>query len=433
MKTAAAAMALVFCAAVPLRCAAAQEAYPTVAVHPTVLEIVFAGNDTTQPKVMLREMTVGIGDPADPLKIERSRQGIQDLGLFKSVSVEQTPLEGGVRLTFTVDEKWYFLPTPRLSTNSDGKNSYGLSLRWFNVAGLNHTLRGSWVDSDDKKDNKGRRIRYGLNYSIPFVFDSPYNINFGAGHSRTPILANPILATPNYVETFDSASFGISRTFSTEVASQGWTLGGNVGWSNQDTQGEAGTPAPYGMATALGLSADYRDIRFKIFSEEGDSYSARVTSAVRGVASDYSFNILTAAYSRLLPLGATPHQNLNLHINAGSYHGGPTGVETDSGVFTLGGAGALRGYSSDFLQGDAYYLLSAEYLRPVGWEWLRVVAIAEAGNVFANASDFSLNRVYASVGLGLRVRFIALVNFEMELGVAWPMDGGGARIFASKV
>lgn len=401
--------------------------------YPVIREIAFTGNDTTQPKVMLREMTVAIGDSADPVKIERSRQGIQDLGLFKSVSVKQTMLDEGLRLTFTVEEKWYILPIPRYSINSDGKNSYGLSLRWFNVAGLNHTLRGTWANSDDKKANKGRRTRYALDYNIPFVFDSAYNLGFGAGHSSTPILADPILATPDYVETFDSASVGVSRTFSTGAASQGWTLGSSLAWSRQDTQGDVGTPLPYGMATALGLSADYRDIRFKVFSEEGTRYGARASSAVEGAGSDYSFNLFTASYSALMKLGATPHQNLNLHLNAGSYHGGPIGVESESGVFSLGGASSLRGYYSDLFQGDAYYYLAAEYLRPVGWEWLRVVVIAETGKVFADAHDFSLSRTNASLGLGLRVRFITLVNFELEAGMAWPLDGGGARFFASNV
>ncbi len=421
MKTAAAAIAFVVCAAVTSS-ASAQDPYPVIR------EIVFAGNDITQPKVMLREMSVGIGDPADPVRIERSRQGIQDLGLFKSVSVEQTPVDDGLRLTFTVEEKWYILPIPRLSTNSDGKDSYGLSLRWFNIAGLNHTLRGTWANSDERKANKGRRTRYALDYGIPFVFDSPYNLGFGVGYSSTPIIASP-----DYVETFDTAAVGVSRTFSTEAASQGWTVGGNLGWSNQDTHGDAGTPAPYGRATSAGLFAGYRDIRFKIFSEEGTAYSARLSGTVEELASDYSFSLLTAAYSHLRPLGATPHQNLNLYFNAGSYNGGPTGVRTDGGAFSLGGASSLRGYPSDFFQGDAYYYLAAEYLRPVGWDWLRAVVIAEAGNVFGDAHDFSLNRVNASVGLGLRLRFISLVNFELEAGVAWPLDGAAARFFASNV
>lgn len=429
MRAAAVTMVLLTSAVVPLQSVSAQDAYPAIELPPAVREIVFAGNHTTQPKVMLREMTLAIGDPADPLKIERSRQGIQDLGLFKSVSVEQFPLDDGVRLVFTVEEKWYILPIPRYSINSDGKNSYGLSMRWFNVAGLNHTLRGSWSNSDEKKSNKGRRTRYGLDYYIPFIFDSSYNLGFGVGHSRTPIIALPT----DYEETVDSASVSLSRTFSGEAASQGWTVGGNLFWSEQDTEGDPGTPEPYGTATALGVSADYRDIRFKVFSEEGTAYGARIFSATEGVGSDYSFNVVSAYYSYLLPVGQMLHQNLNFHVNAGSYHGGPTGVETESGVFTLGGASALRGYDSDILVGDAYYLVSAEYLRPVGWNWLRVVAIAEAGNVFTDAHDFSLRQVQASAGLGLRVRFTSLVNFELELGVAWPVDGGGARFFASKV
>jgi outer membrane protein assembly factor BamA len=395
--------------------------------YPVIREITFVGNDTTQPKVMLREMSVGVGEPADPALIERSRQAVLDLGLFNEVAVEQTPLDDGVRLTFTVKEKWYILPIPRYSVTSDGKDQYGMSLRWFNVAGLNHTLLGNWTNADDKKVNKGRSTRYRLGYSMPLVFDSPYNLGFGVGHSRTPIIASP-----DYVETFDSASVGLSRTFPVEAASQGWTVGGNVAWSNQDTHGDL-APDRYGMATAPGLFANYRDVRFKVYSEEGVSYGAEIYSATEGVASDYGYTMASARYSRLLAFGSTAHQNLNLLANAGSYHGGATGVTTDFGQFSLGGASSMRGYPIDRFQGDAYYYLAAEYLRPVGWDWLRLVVIAEAGNTFADAHSSNLSHIYGSVGVGLRLRLITFVNVEVEMGVAWPLDGGESRFFASRV
>lgn len=396
--------------------------------YPVIRDITFTGNDTTQPKIMLREMALKVGDGADPVRIERSRQAVLDLGLFNSVTVEQTPLDDGVRLTFTVREKWYIVPIPRYSVSSDGKDSYGLSLNWFNLWGLNHTLRGQWSDSDEKIANKGRSTSYRLGYSMPFVLDTPYNIGLGSGHSSTPITTGA-----GYTETFDSASVSLSRTFGTEsTASQGWTVGSTVSWLNQDTEGEF-APARYGAATSLGVHGGYRDVRFKVYSEEGVSYGAAVHSATQGVVSDYAFNQLTANYSRLFAVGRIPHQSVHLRASAGSYHGGPQGVESEAGVFALGGASTLRGYPVERFKGDAFYYVTAEYLRPVRWNWLRLVAIAEVGNTFADAHSADFGRTYGSVGLGFRVRVIWFVNAEAEFGVAWPLGDGGSRFFASKV
>ena len=52
-----------------------------------IKEIRFEGNKRTRPSVMLQEMRVQVGDVADPRQIERSRQAIQDLSLFKSVGL----------------------------------------------------------------------------------------------------------------------------------------------------------------------------------------------------------------------------------------------------------------------------------------------------------------------------------------------------------
>ena len=65
--------------------------------------------------------------------------------------------------------------------------------------------------------------------------------------------------------------------------------------------------------------------------------------------------------------------------------------------------------------------------------WLRTVVIAEAGNVFAQPNDIDVFDVKASLGLGVRLRISTFVNFEVEAGVAVPVDGGEVRFFAGRV
>lgn len=410
---------------------AAQPAPP-----PMIRSIEFTGNDVTQPSVMLREMVVRTGDPADPAKIERSRQGIQDLGLFRAVEVRQTPVDGGVALMFAVVEKWYFLPIPRLDANSEGENALGVSLRWFNVFGLNHTLRGNWTRRDEEKANKGESTSYSVGYSMPFVYDSPWGLAFLIGHTETPIteITDPsgAIVPADYTESSDNMGMSLTRSFAKGPASQGWSMGVSLAWNGQETEG-AGAPAPYGEATSLGVSASYKDVRYNLYSEDGISYGAAVLGATEGLGSDYSYGSARASVSRYLLVGSTPHQNVNLFAEAGSYHGGPVGYRTTAGSYSLGGASLMRAYPADFVLGDCYYRVAAEYARPFIADWLRPVVVVEAGNAFEDARNMN-GRVYASLGIGLRLRLTFLVNVEVEAGVAWPIgDGDDQRFFASKV
>lgn len=410
---------------------AAQPAPP-----PVIRSIAFAGNDTTQPSVMLREMVVRTGDPADPALIERSRQGIQDLGLFRSVEVRQAPVDGGVALTFAVVEKWYILPIPRFDANSEGENAMGVSLRWFNVLGRNHTMRGNWTRRDEEKANKGESTSYSVGYSMPFVGDTPWGVAFLVGHSETPIteITDPggTIIPADYTESSDSMGLAVSRSFAKGPASQGWSTGVSLAWNAQSTEG-VGAPAPYGEATSLGISATYKDVRYNLYSEDGVSYGAAVVGATEGLGSDYSYSSMRASIARYLRVGSQPHQNVNLFAEAGSYHGGPVGYQTTAGAYNLGGASLMRAYPADFVIGDAYYRVAAEYARPLFADWLRPVVVLEAGNAFEDARNPN-GRVYASLGVGLRVRLTFLVNVEVEAGVAWPIgDGNDQRFFASKV
>jgi outer membrane protein assembly factor BamA len=400
---------------------------------PVIMAIEFEGNEITRSEVMLREMVIKPGDPLDASQVERSRQGVQDLGLFKSVTVREAPAEGGVILTFVVEERWYILPVPRIDANSEGESAAGVSLRWFNVAGHNHTFRANWTRRDDEKVNKGESTSYSLAYAMPFVFDTPYGIGFSVGHKHTPINLTTTSKYGDYVESSDSVNVAANRSFAKGPASQGWSAGLSLGWRRQDTEGPlATTPPAYGQATSLGASAGFRDVHYNIYSENGVFYGAEVAGAMDGVGSDYSFTSLTADWGRYLVVGERAHQNVNFFAKAGSYHGGPPTYKTDPGTYALGGASDLRGYPGDSIAGDFFYQLAAEYVRPIGPDWLRGLIVVEAGNAYEDARNLR-SGLYSSIGIGLRLRITFLVSVEVEAGVAWPSDGGGQRFFASKV
>ncbi|HSW11640.1 MAG TPA: BamA/TamA family outer membrane protein [Solimonas sp.] len=402
---------------------------PALAPSPastTVRAIRFEGNEVTQPRTMLREMVIAPGDLADPARIERSRQAVQDLGLFKSVSVREEPVNGGVDLVFKVRERWYLLPIPRLDAKATGEYSYGGQVRWNNVWGLDHTLRLTYEREDRQKQGVGLETSYNFGYSAPQVFDSRYSVGIGAGHTRRPRI---LPDGRSYEEQLQNIGVGISRSLSEGPPSQGWSVSAGLLWQDQDTSG-VNAIAPYGMATAPELGLRYRDLHLRIYSEEGISYGGKLQFAVDGWAADYGYSELTAGYAQYIPVGSTEYQTLHLFAELGLRSDGPPLND----AFTLGGNSLLRGYEKDFLEGDAVYRVAAEFARPVFRRWLRWVLIAEAGSVFEEPDDIRFGRVYTSVGAALRVRFSTFVNLEIEAGVALPVgDDGGLRFFAGRI
>lgn len=395
--------------------------------YPPIAEIAFEGNEVTRPQVMLREMVVKPGDPADPAMIERSRQAVQDLGLFRKVELREESTPQGLRLVFVVEERYYLLPLPRFDVNSDGQYAYGAQLRWSNVAGLNHTARLHYEQRDRAEKEFGRETSVVGGYFAPFIFGTRVGAGVSALHSTRPVEDGPL---GPYEERFVGASVLFTRALSRGPASQGWTLGAGLNWLDQSTSGEFAEPS-YGTATGVLATASWRDLHYHVFSDTGAQFYGLVETAAEGVASDYDYVRYTANYRRYMALGDTPHQTWHVLASAGMYHGGPDNVEP----FELGGAGGLRGYENDFIEGDAFYQLALEYARPLFRDWLRGVLILEGGNVYADPSDFGSGKVYSSIGLGLRVRFIKFVDLEVELGWAFPLTDReeGGRFFASRI
>lgn len=423
-----AALVVLLCLATTAR---AQEPLSPPGPLPAVREIEFRGNDTTQPRTMLREMPIKVGDPADPRVIEQSRQGVQDLGLFRSVTVREEPAgDDGVRLVFTVKEKYFILPLPRVDYSSDGGYGYGAQLRWDNVWGLNHTFtpyfeRRQPSEGDEDPEKRGVMTRGQLRYFAPFIFDTKFSAAFAAGYFKTPYL-EPVVY--DSVDTFVAAT--LLRKISGGLGSQGWTVSTGLGWSEEVNSGPMAV-ADRGHALSASAGLGYRDLHFNVYSDEGFSWGVDVQNATEAVVSDYAFTRYSGRAAWYLPVGTTPHQNVNFLVEAAALHDG-TGDAFDD-AFMIGGVETLRGFEPETAKGDAYYAASIEYLRPVVRNSIRALVVLDAANAFDEPGDVNFDKVYVSAGIGVRLRIQAFVSFDVELGIAWPVNGGGPRLFATKV
>lgn len=390
---------------------------------PRIVAVEFSGNEATQESVLLREMVVRAGDPADAELIERSRQAILDLGLFREVDAELVPSDEGVILRIRMNERRYLLPVPRVDASSDRDTSYGGQLRWNNVYGLNHTLDARYLKGDHPDD----RLRESET-SARLYYDAPYLFNERDGAFIELERIDRVVPgqAGSFDEDIDRMDLRFYRDFRESRPRRGWIGTAGLRWQSQDASGTFAPPAD-GDSTALVVGADYSDFRFHVYSETGTRFSSQLELASDALLSDYSYRKLEAEYREHIGLDTGDHHSLHLITGAGWMSGGPGRVNE----FSLGGSGRLRGYGNDFIEGQRYVWGAVEYLRPLYWDWLRLLVLAEAGYTGGSVVDARSGGPYSSIGLGLRLRVTWFVDVEFEAGVAWPLRGGdGMEVFA---
>jgi outer membrane protein assembly factor BamA len=392
---------------------------------PEIAELRFEGNRVTRESTLRREIALGEGDAADPVRIEAGRQAVLDLALFREVDARTEPREDGrVDLVYRVREKRYFLPIPRVDASSDADFSYGAQLRWSNVWGLDHRLdavfeRGEFPEDQRRREERSVRLRY----DAPYLVGDRYALRFDAEYLDQ--------VTPRdgreFDETFRHIEVLVADDRRTGRPRNGWILGAGVRLQDQESFGEFAPPSD-GRATALVGVAAFSDQRFHLYSETGRRFDVRLETAANGWGSDYTYSKATLGYFDSIAFGAIDqHRTLHWLGSAGTVVAG----RGSRNEFGLGGSGRLRGYESDFVQGNRYYYGAVEYLRPLRWNWLRLFATAEVGGADDDIEGVADGRPYASIGIGVRVRLPWFVNVEIEAGIAQPLiDGDGARFFA---
>lgn len=389
----------------------------------TLKAITFIGNHTTRERTLLRELPFKPGDVVTAAELEAGRQAIQNLNLFKRVTLQQRlDQRGGVEAVYEMKEKWYVLGYPRVDANSNGEYAYGAQLDWNNVWGLNHTLRISALKKETKRVGIGKEQNLSVGYAAPQVFDSLWSLSLGGSYTERPV--NDVFG--QYDERLESYQALATRALDSSQPNQGWSVGAGSLWTRQQTSNGI---AQYGQAIGPVGVLNYRDFKFNIYSEEGLVFGSRVDGATQALGSDYDFARVTLSAIRYWRVGATPHQTVHVFGDTGMNWDGPRSVRN----FTLGGVGGLRGYERGYREGNAYFRVGTEWARPIFRPWLRTVVIAEAGNVYAQPNEFNPGDVKGSIGFGLRLRIPTFVNVQVEAGIAFPVGGGAPRFFAGQV
>ncbi len=397
---------------------------------PLIEEIRISGNKTTQSRIILQEMLVKAGDPADPKLIKRSRQAIMDLGLFKSVRTRLSAGEKGQILTISVSEKYYFFPIPKLKRSPDGDISYGAQLRFDNLAGLNQKLKLTYKTERNCCTLEGNRNATSLDYESPRIGGTHYDLKIGLEYAIGPFdVSENGAVISEYREKTEGASFSIRRWLNRTGPSAGWSVRSGWFWKKQKHEYVAGTPdtADPGHAAGLTFNIGHKLVHDYLYSRGGSRYGYDLRLGLTQFGSDATYSINRFYYRRYWPIGPPPHRNLNFQLQLG-FSGG-TLVLGDY-AFSVGGSRNLRALDKGSREGRSYFAFNIEYLTPLfNQPAFRGVLFFDVANAYYDNRIIDINNLEAGPGVGFRYRLKSFVNLQIRVDIAYNLETAEKRSY----
>jgi len=404
------------------------------ASEPPVLDAIrFAGNEVTQESVMRQEMSLQEGKPYTPEQVEKSRQALMNLGLFKSVRIEPLQEEGKHILLVTVEERFYILPLPLLdyrpgflADETATNYSYGGEIRFDNLFGLNQRLQISYEEKKYVDDVEPPVKDTDISYVYPRIIGTPYHLEIDAERKEKTVHqynGTTLLSTTSQKNEYGRVF--LSRWLNADGASEGWRLGAGVESSTteyEDTFGASGLQD--GEVIALLGQLGYYKVNRHPYHREGREFSYSVALAHHGLASDAEYLRNTFVYRQYRPL-SNFDANLNTQFKLGVAYG-------DGQAYSLGSSTSLRGYDSDTVNGNFLLQGNVEYHHHLsGYRQLRGVAFIDAANVWPEVNEIDRRVLYTSTGLGARWRVQSFVDITLRLDWAYNIQDGTTRTYVA--
>ncbi len=397
-----------------------------------ITEIRFSGNETTQNSILRQELTIQEGEPAEPAAIERSRQAIMDLGLFKQVRSELQETPEGVVVTYVVDEKLYILPIPLIDARAEGDYGYGVDLHFDNLFGLNQRLKLGYEVSKEADDEEQER-EYSLDYRYPRIVGTALDLGVLLEYREAGVNEKEDYpgVDAEYLLTEQRATLTLNRWIDQTGPSNGWRVGGGITWRQRDYSYEHGPWGLYEDSQAFSLHArvEYVDVHEFQYHREGMAYGWEGEAGAEELGSDHNFDrhlFYWRSYQNLGQEGAKS-PSLYTRVQLGLADGSLFGDR----AFEIGGGKSLRGYD-ELDDGNAMLLANVEYHMPLsGYPQLRGVVFTDVGNVYPSINDMDVTDLEAGSGLGLRWRVQTFVDLTLAADVAYGFGSEETKFYAS--
>ena len=388
-------------------------------------KIKYQGNEVTQPSLLNREIYISPGDELNEALVEKSRQAIMDLGLFRSVHycIERTNVNDldvsenyfgenttpQVNVVFIVKEKYYLLVVPRVKVEDD-IFYYGMQLKWDNIFGLNHESR---MLAEDRGSTSGvDENRFSFRYFYPNFNDTTYNIEIKFQ------VENDVDETDGLVDRQDETfQLKISKWLNIRGRNRGWFAGGSVLFKkrfNDDLVDNSNSERTDAMV--LGVDAGYRDIKNYEYNRGGKAYGYKLDFSDADLGSDDEFTRHLFYYKSYYRFDSYPLSNLNVQMQIGHSNEDVLGDD----AFSLGSSDDLRGYENNRFNGNTMFLTNFEYMFPEPEHpVIRYVAFIDIGNTYDSLSDILQEELNVGAGFGLRWKIRALVDIDLRADIGY--------------
>jgi outer membrane protein insertion porin family len=390
------------------------------------------GNIKTKDKVIRRELRVYPEERFDGKAVRRSKEKLENLGFFEEVRFDTEPGTKPEQVNLIVDVKE--AKTGHLSFGG-GYSSIEEFVGFAEIRQKNFdfknfsTFSGGGQDLSLYASLGSLTSRYELSFTNPWIFDRPYSFGFDVykkGHDQDEDVGY------GYSEDITGGDIRLGKDFND-------TLKGQVAYrfdrvkisdvienATSDLKDEAGITNLSTME--FDLAYDTRDNVFSPLTGMYFTNNFQVTGGPFG--GDRNFLKYFARFSYFYPL-------VNRSVLEARLRAGWADPFSDTKKvpiyerFFAGGASTVRGYqerkvgpvdaaTDDPLGGEAMFVANLEYTYPL-IDFLKLATFFDAGNVWSKNSDFFSDKLYKSVGLGVRVK-TPIGPVSVDYG--WPLDLG---------
>lgn len=390
-----------------------------------IREIQIEGNEETKDYIILREMSLSVGDTVTAEAIERDRQRIYNLGLFNRVDVEYTENGGHANVLVTVHERWYIFPFPIIGFRyrDPKKLYYGAGIAHLNFRGRNEKIIFDFALGYDRWAE--------LIYQTPkLTSDDDIFLRASLLTSRVQNLSptRGFYQQQHYLAGLTLGKrFGFYQMLSAQLTYDEWNVSDPIA---------RGTISPDGkdafLSFGVSYSYDTRDVREYTTAGEEVSLNASKVGLWNGV-NFFRYGYTLSTFLRLtsdLSLGARTHGTFS--------SGGP--VPPYRYVY-FGYGERIRGYFNDIFEGEnilggnvelRFPILSPRYyefpyspLPEFGlWRYgLYASLFADAGKTWFRSEGFWGRKWYSGFGGGLH--FLLPYSIIIRTEYAWKRKGRG--------
>lgn len=388
------------------------------------------GNVKTKDIVIRRELRIHPGDRFDGDKLKRSKERLENLGFFDEVSydTEDTDIEDKKDLIVdvkeaktgafsfgggysTVDQFMGFVEVEQ--KNFDWKN-----FPYFTGAGQDLRIRAELGNLTNN---------YSLSFTEPWLFDYPVSFGFDAyrqSHDKDTDIGY------GYDQTVTGGDVRLGKLLTEYLRGDVIYRYDRIKISNIDDDASSELKSEAGQNTIssmqFGLTFDTRDNVF--VPKRGDVISATIQGAGGFLGGTKDFVKFYSRASHYIPLFRGSVLEFRGRIGLADPYGDSDKIPIYERFFA-GGADTVRGYnerkvgpidpdSKDPLGGDSMLIGNIEYTYPL-FDFLKVAAFFDAGNVWEEWSDLGQGGIKKSFGFGVRLK-TPIAPIVLDYGI--PLD-----------